>query len=143
METNKSCGAFLGIHVAERVLSNVFRDVQTMPYGHSGYDFICNRGRKIDVKSSTMRAYETRVSRWEFNIKRNTIADHFLCIAFDNRDDLTPLHIWLLPSAHVCNRVNAVISITTIDKWDEYRIPIDKVISCCNEMKNGGLKQDG
>lgn len=138
---NRDCGVFLGVHVAERVLSKVFKGVERMPYHNRGFDFICSRGKKIDVKSAT---YSTRNGsvRWQFYIRKNTIADFFLCIAFDNRDELTPLHMWLLPGDVVNDKSKASITNTALDKWDEYRIPIDKTVECCNEMKQGGLKQD-
>lgn len=34
---NKQCPAFLGVHVAERVLSKVFKDVKRMPPNNRGY----------------------------------------------------------------------------------------------------------
>ena len=67
---NRQCPAFLGVHVAEQVLSKVFKDVKKMPYGHKGFDFICNKGKKIDVKSSCMRASG---SNWAFDIRKNKI----------------------------------------------------------------------
>ena len=36
---NKTCALFLGVHVAERVLSHVFKQVKRMPNGNVGYDF--------------------------------------------------------------------------------------------------------
>ena len=120
-------------------MRNVFKDVESMPHGHPGYDFICNRGMKIDVKSGTTHTSKTRADSWLFNIKRNTIADYFLCIAFDNRDDLNPLHVWLIPRDFVNDKIGVGISVTTIDKWDEYRLPIDKTTACCDKLKNGGI----
>lgn len=142
MSENRDCALFLGVHVAERVLSKIFKDVQKMPMNHSGYDFICNRGKRIDVKSSTIHTVAKQSDCWIFRIERNRIADYFLLIAFDNRDDLTPQHIWLMPGNAVNDRIAIGVSVTTIDKWDEYRIPIDKTIACCDKLKHGGWKQD-
>ena len=89
MSKNKACAAYLGIFVAEGVLHNVFVNVERMPYGHKGYDFICSKGMKIDVKSGCI----TNRGAWAFTINKNTIADYFLCLAFDNRDDLNPMHM--------------------------------------------------
>lgn len=135
MSENKRCGAFLGIHIAERVLRNVFRDVKQMPYGNPGFDFICNRGKKIDVKSSCINDRDD----WGFNIDRNTIADYFLCIAFDNRESLTPLHLWLLPSNVISHLVVFTVRPSTIQKWDKYRSSIDKVLTCCNVLRGEKL----
>ena len=53
---NKKCSKFLGVHIAESVLCHVFKDVEVMPTDNHGFDFICNRGKKIDVKSSCSEA---------------------------------------------------------------------------------------
>lgn len=128
---NRNCPAFLGVHVAERVLSHVFKDVERMPLKNTGYDFICNKGKKIDVKSACMGSHE----QWVFHIRHNTTADYFLCLAFDNREELNPLHIWLLPGTAINYRISASVCLNTISKWDEYRLDISKVTSCCNILK--------
>ena len=101
MSENKECSLYLGVHVAEQVLSKVFKNVKQMPNGNKGYDFICNKNMKIDVKSSTILKRDYKSDSWLFQIKRNKIADYFLCLAFDNREDLNPLHIWLIPSENI------------------------------------------
>lgn len=134
MSENKRCGAFLGIHIAERVLRHVFKDVEQMPYGNKGFDFICNKGKKIDVKSSCIN-HTMDGDCWSFCINRNAIADHFLCIAFDDRESLTPLYLWLLPSSVVSHAAGISIRPSTICKWDEYQLNIDKVSMCCNVLR--------
>ena len=131
MSENRACSSFLGVYVAEQVLSHVFKNVERMPYINSGFDFICGQGYKIDVKSSCSR----KNGGWAFHIKRNTIADYFLCLAFDNRQDLNPLYIWLIPGDNLNHLTGASIQPSTIHKWDEYRLDISKVITCCNVMK--------
>ena len=130
-DENKTCTLYLGVFVAERVLSRVFKDVIKMPARNPGYDFICNKGKKIDVKSSTM----SKGGRWSFHINKNTLADYFLCLSFDNRNDLNPIHMWLIPGRDV--NVFSGISTTTknINKWDEYKLNIDKVSDCCDILK--------
>ena len=132
MNENRECASFLGVHVAEKVLANVFKNVERMPHNNKGYDFICGQGYKIDVKSSTIHK---KRGCWQFNIERNKIADHFLCIAFDNRDDLNPLHLWLIPG-YVINPYRGVsIRPDTIHRWCEYQLDINRVVACCNTMK--------
>jgi len=126
---------YLGVYIAERVLKNVFENVLAMPVGNPGFDFICQNGFKIDVKSACPRKRKNSVS-WEFIIRRNKIAEFFLCLAFDSRDDLNPLHMWLLPGDKFNHMSSVSINQNTIDKWDEYRLPVDKVITCCNIMKD-------
>lgn len=130
---NKTCSMYLGIHVAEQVLSKVFKNVEIMPMNNPGYDFVCNHGKKIDVKSSCVHKNQ---NGWVFAINKNEIADYFLCIAFDNRKNLNPLHLWLLPSNHVNNMNKASISPKTIHKWDEYKLEISPVVSCCDHIRN-------
>lgn len=134
-KTNRSCAQFLGIHIAEKILSKIFNHIEVMPVNNQGYDFICNKGKKIDVKSATICD-----DRWGFHIRRNAIADYFLCLAFDNRDDLNPIHIWLIPSNVVNYKTNAVVSLSTINKWAAYEIDkLNQAIGCCDIMR--GYKQ--
>lgn len=135
MSENKKCSLFLGVHVAEKVLSMVFKDVENMPHGNPNFDFVCNRGKKIDVKASCILHYAGRSGRWMFCIKRNAMADYFLCLAFDDREDLNPLHIWLIPGSAVNHQVCASIAITAIHKWDAYRLDVTKVELCCDTLR--------
>jgi len=128
---NKKCPTFLGVHVAERVLSYVFRDVKRMPMNNPGFDFICNRGKKIDVKSSCTR----KDHGWDFRIKRNPIADYFLCLAFDNRDALNPLHVWLLPANQFNQFVGISIRPSTLNKWAMYKLSMTQIITCCDTIR--------
>ena len=133
MNENKECSSYFGVHINERLLRHKFNDVEVMPYGHTGYDFICNHGKKIDSKSSCIRKNRTG---WSFTIKHNTTADYFLLVAYDNREDLNPMYIWLIPG-HVLNHlVTASISPSTIHKWDEYKQNIDEVRLCCDEIRS-------
>ena len=121
---NKSCPVFLGVHIAEQILSNVFKDVETMPYGNAGFDFICNKGKKIDVKSACVSKHGFHKGSWSFGIRKNQTADFFLCLVFDNREDLTPLHMWLIPGENINHLITAGISISTISKWGHGPCPI-------------------
>ena len=140
MNKNKTCSSYLGVHIAEQVLSKVFKNVQTKLYGHKGYDFICNSGYKIDVKSGCLNSfynkkYHKNYYSWKFCIKQNKIADYFLCLAFDNRTDLNPEHIWLIPGDILNGKHSINISESKLSKWDEYKLDINKVISCCNILR--------
>jgi hypothetical protein len=132
---NKQCSQYLGIHVAERLLRHLFKDVQTMPLHNHGYDFICNRGFKVDAKSSVAYHRTKNGKQWQFNIEHNIIADYFLCLAFDNREDLNPVHLWLIPGSSLNHLQTASVGENTISKWSQYERPIDGVLSCCNAMK--------
>ncbi len=132
MSENKTCPMYLGVHIAERVLSLVFKDVKRMPPTNPGYDFICNKGKLIDVKSGCLKANGKNLGMWTFIINKNTIADYFLCMAFDNRENLNPMHLWLLPSAEFNDKKAIGISLSTIHKWDKYELNISKVVKCCD-----------
>ena len=135
MSENKECSAYIGVYVNERLLKHYFNDVEVMPYGHSNYDFVCNNGWKIDAKSSATgdKGY------WAFGIKHNTTADYFFCVAYNNRKDKNIIHIWLLPGNKFNHLVSASISKSTVDRWAEYEQPLDKLITCCDSMKNGDI----
>lgn len=132
---NKKCATYLGVNVAEKVLSMVFKDISVMPVNNHGYDFICNKGKKIDVKSACIDNSKHLKCRWSFIINKNKTADYFLCLAFDNRADLTPLHMWLIPAEKVNNFVKVSISESTLQKWIKYKIDKSKTIKCCNSIK--------
>jgi hypothetical protein len=100
---NKECSLFLGVYVAESLLSKIFHDVQRMPPGHPGYDLICANGFKIDVKSSCLRKKNDGLGGWHFNIERNKVADYFIMVGFDNRHNLQPQHIWSIKGIEVLN----------------------------------------
>jgi hypothetical protein len=136
MSENRKCSSFLGVNVAEQVLSQVFKNVQRMPYGNPGYDFKCGRGYLVDVKSSCRRCHTYCADDWLFQVKKNPIAEYFLCLAFDNRKDLTPEHIWLIPAGDVNNKTGVSISETTLDKWNKYELDINQISACCNVLRS-------
>lgn len=133
--TNPKCACFLGVYVAERVLSRVFEEVERAPCNNPGYDFTCKKGYKIDVKSSTRQ--KRYPDMWKFAIEKNKVADYFLCIAFNDRNKLEPEHVWLIPGGVINNRVGVSISETTLDKWNKYemRDKLESVICCCNKLR--------
>lgn len=132
-KTNRTCPTWLGNHT-EVILMNMFKKVEKMPTNNIGYDFLCGNGYKIDAKSSCLD--KTRSNTWTFCIERNKTADFFLCLALDNREDLNPLHVWLIPGNTVNNLISTSISKSTLSKWSKYEKSLDKVLSCCNIIKN-------
>lgn len=136
MAQARDCALYLGVVVAERVLSTFFNNITRMRNGNPGYDFLCGRGFKIDAKSSCLKASHGTPS-WGFHIAKNKIADYFLCLAFDSRESLEPQHVWLIPGKVVNNLTGIYISRTnrSLSKWHAYEKPLDKVIECCSEMR--------
>ena len=143
MRKNKKCGLYLGCHIAERILSNIFKRVERLPYNHPGYDFVCDKGHKIDVKASCIQKGNT----FKFTISNNKTPDYFLLIAFDNRQKLNPLGIWLIKSDEIIRgrKLNAFkgLGITNTPKklaeFNKYEQTdkLAEVLNCCDNIKNG------
>lgn len=93
MKINKKCFQFLGCHIAERVLSYIFEDVYRMPFNNKGFDFRCKKGFKIEVKSTCVRTNNSHSEQYFFQGLNNKIADYFLLISFDDRENLNPQHM--------------------------------------------------
>jgi len=110
-----------------------------MPYGNPGFDFVCEKGYKIDVKSSCLYRRKDGSPVWNFHIGQNQVADYFLCIAFDNRDDLIPMYIWLIPGSAVNHLVGLGISDQTksFTRWQPYLKSIDKIKEICHNFTDG------
>ena len=132
----KDSTSYLGVYIAERALSRFFDNIQRMPMGNRGFDFICGLGYKIDVKSSCRRIRAGRKDSWLFHIGRNKTNDYFLCLAFNNRKTLDPEHVWLIPSNKVNSKTNLAIfeNSKSMNKYRPFERSLDKVNKCCNEM---------
>lgn len=143
MYKNKNCSDYLGVVIAERLLSKVFKNVEKMPHKYPGYDFICNRGYKVDVKSTVVRSYVSHGKNIckiiNFCIKKNKIPDYFLCVAFDNREDLNPLYCWLIPGEDVNDKSTIGISPNNkkkLLKWKMYEVDLGNITDCCNTLRD-------
>ena len=135
---NKSCSAYLGVVIAETVLSHEFPGFKRMPYGNPDYDYECPQGFLIDVKSSCRRHSENGADYWAFATKKNKVANYFLFLAFGNREEpLIPEHIWLVPGRLVNGKTGIAItdSIKNLAKWSEYERSLKNVLECCNKLK--------
>jgi hypothetical protein len=139
MNKNDECTLWLGVCVAESLLSNIFENVQRMPHGNKGFDFYCSKKYKIDAKSSCIRYNKSYKNSqyWMFIISKNVTADYFACIAFDNREDLNPIHFWLIPGYLINSLTGLTIynSEKSLNKWLQYEQPLNKVLDCCVKMK--------
>jgi hypothetical protein len=138
MSEARDCTMFLGTYIAEKILSEIFENVTTLPPNNPDFDFICKNGFKIDCKSSCLHKKGDVLRTWEFQIRHNMIADYFLCLAFDNRENLEPMHVWLIPGYLVNDHIGIGISDTTraLTKWSKYELPIDQVKYRCDAMKD-------
>jgi hypothetical protein len=137
MAEAKDCALYLGVVIAEKALSKFFKHIKRMLPNNPGFDFLCNKDFKIDVKSSCIKYAKDCSPRWQFAIRKNKIADYFLLIAFNDRKNLEPQHVWLIPGEVINEKINiTIVNVEkTLNKWAEYEKPLDKVIACCNKMK--------
>lgn len=147
---NKDCSLYLGVYIAERILPLLFENVEKMPDGNPGFDFICGNGYKIDVKSACL----SRDREWVFIINKNKIADYFFMVAFDDREKLGVIHIWLIKGDSVIEKTNTyqseefifnekyavVISKgnRSLKRWKKHEKTdlLEKAQKICNEFKN-------
>lgn len=137
MHENKLCSAYLGIVIGERLCRHLFKDVEVMTYGFPDYDIICNKGKKIDVKTACIAlAKNSKNPHFQFRIKQNKIADFFICVAFDNVEDLNPIHMWMIPGNEINHKKNHAIRLSTIHKWNKWKRDIKDAQLCFTEMKN-------
>lgn len=142
MYENKACSNYIGLVVGEELARRLFKNVTMMPFGHPGYDMICQNNFRINIKVSTIRKQYNKnsiVNKWGFHIERNKDCDFFLCMAFDNVIDLHPLIGWLIPGNEVNHKPTINISATTIHKWDKCKMNFDSAQQCCNLMKEHSI----
>lgn len=140
--TNPMCAPYLGVYVAERVLSHVYQKVERASYGNPGWDFKCGKGYLIDVKASCRHHQNSKSDRWEFHTNNNFIADYFLCLAFDNRTHLNPEHVWLIPRDVTKDRGRSIsISESMLEKWAEYELhdKLNQVVTCCDSLRGESI----
>lgn len=137
MSEAKESSSWLGIYIAEQILSGFFDNIVRMPNNNPGYDFICGKGFKIDVKSACLMNDRGYV-RWLFTIRRNEIPDYFLLLGFnEDREQITPMRVWLIPGRILNSKRTFVISNTgaKLKRWVKYERSIEKAIECCDKMK--------
>ena len=94
MEFNEDCSSYFGIYIAENYIMKTFEDPIKMPYGNPKYDWLCKAGKKIECKSRCLSNHSECIG-YGFDIDFNNVADYFLLSAWDNRDSLEPLYIWI------------------------------------------------
>jgi len=94
LSDNKDCSSYFGTFT-ENLMIQTFEDPIKMPYGNPGFDWMCKKGDKIDNKSACLRYDIPFWEGWTFPIKWNNIAEWFVLSAWDNRESLKPLHVWV------------------------------------------------
>jgi len=97
IKENRKDARFIGIYIAENSVSKLFEDTKQMRYGNPGYDIICKKGYKIEVKAATL----ARNNTLSFHLGKNKIADYFILIGFNNIIELKPLYLWIIKSDEI------------------------------------------
>lgn len=101
MSENDECSSYFGVYIAENYISKLFEDAVVTPYGTIGYDWICKKGKKIELKSRCLQQQGKRIG-WNFTgIDYNDIADYFILSGWDNRESLQPLYVWMFHSKDI------------------------------------------
>ena len=101
MSENVDCAHYLGTYIAERkygriILPEIFGNIEReMPYGNPKYDFVVTGNIKIDIKSCCLRKLKGWIG-WEPHIRFNNVTDYFVILAFDDRENLNLIHVWLI-----------------------------------------------
>jgi hypothetical protein len=133
---NQDCSLFLGVHITENAVKSILPNAKRMPTSHPKYDYLCSKGYKVDVKSATTYIYkEKNAIRWVFKIDKNTEADYFLCTAYDNREDLNIVKMWMIPGAFVNHLSQLSIAPGSFGKWAEYEIDPSEAQECVEKIK--------
>lgn len=127
MSDNKNCTYWLGIYIAERkyarkILPLIFGGIKKeMPPNYPGFDFVCIKDERINIKSARLIH-----GKFRFNIKHNNEPDYFLLLAFNNTDkeeDLRLLHAWIFKKNDRI-RENIQRNYVMKDFYDRYNIKI-------------------
>lgn len=150
MSENDDCashlGVFIGENIAEPILIEIFGYIEKrMYYSNSGYDYIVNGGYKIDVKTSKLHNKEYR---WVFDIYHNHIADYFLLLAFDNRNDKNLIHVLLIKGDNIIRdrkfNMRSSFPVKNDPKYmdDLYEYDFIDKLKCIKDIQNK-LKQYG
>jgi hypothetical protein len=134
---NKACSKYLGVVIAETILSHEFPGFIRMPNDNPGYDYDCPKGFRVDVKSACISVSPYGTAKWHYAIRKNKIPHFFLFVAFDNRTDLNLLYIWLIPGSLINTKTGIAILDTPegLAKWSKYSRPLTNALNCCSQLR--------
>lgn len=145
MTENRSTKNFIGC-MAELCTSKIFENIQRMHHSNQGYDFICDNGKKIEVKGAILNQH----NQLSFHIRYNHIADYFVLIGFNDILELNPIHIWIIKSGEVIQELpindRHILHIPNTDEYishmRKYELldKLEKLKISCMEFNNKKLK---
>jgi len=135
MSENKDCSLYLGVHVTEQAIKPILPNATRMEMHHPKYDYLCSQGYKVDVKSSSIYYYEKKNAyRWMFAINKNMEADYFMCVAYDNSENVNIIKIWMIPGKLINHLGRLSISPGSFEKWKEYEIDPTEANVCVDKI---------
>jgi len=135
MSENKKCPVYLGIYINERILKHVMPNAVLMNYANPGFDLVCGKGYLVDAKSSVLHHRKNQGPYWMFGINKNKTPDYFLLTAYTDRESLNIDHMWLIPGDVINDKTIVGLSLSTIHKWDDYKIDHTAALNCVNQIK--------
>lgn len=94
IKENRIDNRFIGVYIAENGINKIYDKSKRMKINNVGYDIVCPKGYKIDVKATVLNKY----NNFDFAINKNKIADYFTLVGFNNIIELEPLHLWIIRS---------------------------------------------
>ncbi len=106
---NKGCARYFGEYIEQKYVSQIFEDPIPFKGPHCGqhcekkYDFECKNGFKVKHIASCVRIDNYHVSYsgdpipyWGYLIRKNNVPDYWILSAWDNRESLEPLYVWII-----------------------------------------------
>lgn len=142
-ELNKDCSKWFGEFIAENYVMKTFEEPIPAPSNNPYFDWTCNKGKKIDLKASCLLYEPGKSPRWKFYLDYNPIADYFILSAWDNRESLNPLYIWIFHRNDIVRGElfwrRESLSITNtckgLEEFKKYEVTdkLEKLKEFCNE----------
>lgn len=111
---NKDCSRYFGNYMEKKYVMQIFEDPIPFEYEKDKmgriidrtkpYDYICKKGLKIKHIASCIRTDKLHVIScfgdpllyWEYLIKNNNVPDYYILSAWNDRDSLEPLYVWII-----------------------------------------------
>lgn len=143
IKENRMDTRFLGVYIAENGINKIYEGSERMRINNQGYDIICPKGYKTDVKATVLNRY----NEFNFAINKNKIADYFVLVAFNNIIELEPLHIWTVRGddniyGHPIREISRLVILNEplqIHRYHKYE-KLDKLETLKNICKEFGAK---
>lgn len=135
---------YFGNFIVENYIIKTFEYPVKMPPNNPGFDWICKKGQKIQCKARCLK-YDGKWSGWHFTINFNKMADYFILSAWDSKDSLVPLHVWIFHKDDIVRGIKfwrrETFSISNtpekLKEFEKYEVTdrLEKLKELCNRRK--------